>query len=159
VIRQRLLEIEAVGVKPCNDRRQAALRLRWEAEVKRVLLALILMAATACNADDTPEASFAVADSAGVEVVTTTRPTWSDSGSPWRLTLEMEIGELEGAEPYLFGDPVSAVRLDDGRVSSQASRGLRAAASPPVCRPGRSTCSTGRPQSRGGCSHRVTRPL
>lgn len=85
--------------------------------MNRVLLALVMMAATACVADDTSEASFAVADSAGVEVVTTTRSAWSGSDSPWRLTLEMEIGELEGSEPYLFGDPASAVRLNDGRIA------------------------------------------
>jgi hypothetical protein len=86
-------------------------------EVNRVLLALVMIAATACVADDMPEASFAVADSAGVEVVTTTTPAWGESGSPWRLTLEVEIGELEGAEPYLFGDPVAAVQFDDGRIA------------------------------------------
>lgn len=75
------------------------------------------MTATACGADATQEASFAVADSAGVEVVTTTSAAWSASGSPWRLTLEMEFGEFEGPEPYLFGDPVSVVRLDDGRIA------------------------------------------
>ncbi len=83
---------------------------------RRLLIPVALMAA-ACSPDGPPEPSFAVSDSAGVEVVTTARPPWDDSGTPWRLSLEVEIGELDGAEPYLFGDPVGAVRLDDGRIA------------------------------------------
>lgn len=82
----------------------------------RFLLMFLVFLAAACSFDASGEPSFAVSDSAGVEVVSTRLPSWEPGGSPWLLTLELEIGELEGDEPYLFGDPVSAVRLPDGRV-------------------------------------------
>ncbi|WP_405283821.1 6-bladed beta-propeller [Gaopeijia maritima] len=65
---------------------------------------------------DDSRATFAVADSAGVTVVTSTDPVWGEA-SPWSLALETEIGLLEGDEEYLFGDPISAVRLPDGRIA------------------------------------------
>ena len=83
----------------------------------RQTLAWCLMIITAACASDTPSASFAVSDSAGVEVVATSVPSWGRDGSPWRLSLDVEIGEVEGAEPYLFGDPAGAVWLPDGGVA------------------------------------------
>lgn len=82
---------------------------------RSVLFGVVFAGAGGC-ADETAAPTFAVADSAGVEVVTTVTAAWARTGSPWTLVLETEIGQLEGDEPYLFGDPVTPLRLDDGRI-------------------------------------------
>lgn len=78
----------------------------------------LVLGLASCSSDSAPQASFAVTDSAGVEVVATREPAWPEGGrSPWQLSLVTEIGELDGAEPYLFGGPVRAALLPDGRVA------------------------------------------
>ncbi len=64
-----------------------------------------------------PDASFAVVDSAGVDVVTTTVPEWGPSGSPWSLTVITEIGGLDGDEVYLFGEVADVALVPDGGVA------------------------------------------
>jgi hypothetical protein len=75
-----------------------------------------MLLSLACSDPPTSESSFAVADSAGVEVVATSEPTWAD-GSPWTLELRAEIGVLEGAEEYLFGDPGGVALVPGGQVA------------------------------------------
>lgn len=83
--------------------------------LKNSVLLIVAAGVGACDGG-TADPSFAVADSAGVEVVTTATAEWDNTSSPWRLVLETEIGLLDGEEPYLFGDPVTPMRLDDGRI-------------------------------------------
>ncbi len=83
----------------------------------RRLTIMLLVFGTACGTEPEAVSFFQVADSAGVEIITTDVAQWGPNGSPWTLSLETEIGEIEGDEPYLFGDPVSPVRLPDGRIA------------------------------------------
>ncbi len=86
---------------------------------RRILLAITLVPvlSSACSDEAPAESGFAVADSAGVQVVTTSSPAWEGDQSPWELSLQTEIGVVEGDEPYLLGDPVSAVLLPGGGVA------------------------------------------
>jgi hypothetical protein len=64
---------------------------------------------------DTPP--FTVRDSAGFEIVASTRPLWTDS-TAWRVaqTPTFTIGVADGEEPYLLDGVVGAARLSDGRI-------------------------------------------
>ena len=75
------------------------------------------LVAVACFGDSRREPSFAVSDSAGVELVVTQVPVWS-SGHRWMLepTPTLRIGLTEGDDPYLFEDIRGVVLLDDGRI-------------------------------------------
>jgi hypothetical protein len=79
-----------------------------------LLTAAAAVSLGACSTDADPPPSFAVADSAGVEVVTTSAPPWDSEGSPWSVVLATEIGELDGAEPYLFGEVAGVALLAGG---------------------------------------------
>ena len=61
--------------------------------------------------------AFERTDSAGIEIVVTHRPEWSE-GEAWTVDPKptISIGEVEGEAPYLFADVRGAVRLDDGSV-------------------------------------------
>lgn len=63
------------------------------------------------------EATFAVPDSVGVEMVVTDVPLW-DTEDAWRLGAipTIQIGRTEGDAPYLFEDIRSAFLLDDGQL-------------------------------------------
>jgi hypothetical protein len=80
----------------------------------------------ACGGNRGP--SFAVSDSAGVEVVTTLVPIW-DSAGQWTIDPDpiLRLGLTEGDEPYLFQDIQGVVLLEDGRivVADGLSRELR----------------------------------
>jgi len=56
-------------------------------------------------------------DSAGVRIVESTAPAWSDA-SAWTVSSEpaLQIGALDGEEAYLFEDVEQAERLPDGRI-------------------------------------------
>ena len=56
-------------------------------------------------------------DSAGIEIVNTTRARWTETDG-WQVFPEplVSIGKVSGEEPYLLGDVVGAVRLRDGTV-------------------------------------------
>jgi hypothetical protein len=81
-----------------------------------VLLLLPLMAS--CGGDVTGDsATFAVRDSAGVQIAESSDPAWGEAEG-WRLSAEpiMQIGEAEGAAPYLLSGVNSATRLGDGTI-------------------------------------------
>jgi len=61
--------------------------------------------------------SFAVSDSAGVDVVASRAAMW-DSGHGWSLDPNpvLQIGLTEGDEAYLFEDIRGIVMLNDGRI-------------------------------------------
>lgn len=71
----------------------------------------------ACLGDSRGAPSFAVSDSAGVEVLTTAVPPW-DTGGAWTVDSVpiLRIGLLEGDAPYLFQDITGVLRLGDGRI-------------------------------------------
>jgi hypothetical protein len=60
---------------------------------------------------------FEVRDSAGVAIVESSSPAWTADQS-WRIEEQplVEIGKIEGEEPYLFERISGAARLPDGRV-------------------------------------------
>lgn len=77
-----------------------------------------LLAGCEESAESTAEAGAVVRwDSAGVEMVSTSRAVWADGGG-WTVDPEplLSIGEVVGDAPYLFGEVRGAVRLDDGSV-------------------------------------------
>ncbi len=71
----------------------------------------------ACQAEPTPESTYTVRDSAGVEIVESWEPAW-DEGQAWTLTEEpiLSIGAIDGPEEYTFYRAGSALRLEDGRI-------------------------------------------
>jgi len=81
-----------------------------------VLVALAAGAAAGCGAADTAP-TYAVRDSAGVQIVESTAPAWrADEG--WRVAAEpsLQIGVVDGPEEYQFSQIVGAHRLPDGRI-------------------------------------------
>lgn len=72
----------------------------------------------ACAADVERSASHTVTDSAGITIVHSHAPAWSES-ERWTVAAEpfLEIGVVEGEEPYLLDRVVGAARLEDGRVA------------------------------------------
>jgi hypothetical protein len=62
-------------------------------------------------------AGYTVRDSAGVTIVENTRGSWSEDDA-WRVAAEpsVDIGELEGDEPYQLFQVSGAARLADGRI-------------------------------------------
>ena len=83
----------------------------------RALIFVFAAFSAACATEPQTPSFFQVADRAGVEIITTEVAEWGSEGSPWTFALETEIGLMEGDEPYLFGEPVSPMRLPDGRIA------------------------------------------
>ena len=56
-------------------------------------------------------------DSAGVTIVESSGPVWGSEGK-WRVEPKafLDIGSADGAEPYLFNDVETAIRLVDGTI-------------------------------------------
>lgn len=79
-----------------------------------VILVLLL---PACG-EDGASRSFTVRDSAGVEIVESSRPAW-DEGSRWTVPDEalVRLGVVDGDPPYQLSDVTGAVRLGDGGVA------------------------------------------
>ena len=76
-------------------------------------MALAILCA-GCGA--TPESSVTVTDSAGVRIVESAAPAWSD-GEGWRVgDVLLSIGALEGDEAYQLFRVRGAARLPDGGV-------------------------------------------
>jgi hypothetical protein len=80
------------------------------------LLLLPLMAS--CGGDLAGDSTaFAVRDSAGVQIAESSGPAWGEAEG-WRLSPEpmLQIGEAEGAAPYLLSGVNSAIRRRDGTI-------------------------------------------
>jgi hypothetical protein len=77
---------------------------------------LAAIAVLACG-EDGANAGYTVRDSAGVTLVENTSGSWSDAQA-WQVAAEpsVDIGELEGEEPYQLFRVSGAVRLSDGRI-------------------------------------------
>ena len=91
------------------------------------LLAFLLILATACDRQSNVGA-HSVRDSAGVEIVESSRPLW-DSTTRGRVSVEpvLTIGAVQGDAPYLFHGILGVRRLSDGRlvVANQGTSELR----------------------------------
>lgn len=84
------------------------------------LLALVLVGTTvvpACQPRADAGASSTVSDSAGVTIVVSERPAWTDAAA-WRIEPApvVEIGVESGEEPYQLNRVFNALRLPDGRI-------------------------------------------
>ena len=78
---------------------------------------LLLGCASEPNAEPAPT-TFAVRDSAGVEIVESAEPAW-DEGEAWTLSEDplLSIGMVEGPDEYMLYHSVGAIRLSDGRIA------------------------------------------
>lgn len=80
---------------------------------------IIILAAAlaACGRPSDAGSTFTAQDSAGIEIVTSFEPAWTDADA-WRLSdgPVLEIGRVEGDEAYLLYNVVDVTRLDDGGV-------------------------------------------
>jgi len=78
---------------------------------------LALLSLGACGEGQTPSSAFAVRDSAGVEIVESFAPVWPPAPA-WHVATEpvLQIGDIDGPEPYQLDRVVGAVRLSDGRI-------------------------------------------
>jgi hypothetical protein len=72
---------------------------------------------SACGVGERSASAPVVRDSAGITIVENTAPLWSEA-ERWQLSAapEVEIGVLEGEEPYQFNQVRGAFRLSDGRI-------------------------------------------
>lgn len=82
-----------------------------------LLLGIILSACSSESAGSGEPAGYTVRDSAGVSIVESTEPAWSE-GQGWTLSAEptLSIGSLDGPEEYNLYRSMGALRLDDGRI-------------------------------------------
>ncbi|HUF50211.1 MAG TPA: hypothetical protein VMN60_05225 [Longimicrobiales bacterium] len=86
-----------------------------------IFIPLALCVASARCAADAPvpddAATYTVRDSAGIEIVESTRAQWRD-GQQWTVsdTALVQIGEEDGDARYLLDGVAGAVRLSDGRI-------------------------------------------
>jgi len=77
----------------------------------------LALAVAGCGEGAPSATGFAVRDSAGIEIVESTAPTWAE-GEVWRLsdTPLLEIGVTEGEGPYQLFRVVGATRLSNGSI-------------------------------------------
>ncbi|MEE8134428.1 MAG: hypothetical protein V3T56_05195 [Gemmatimonadales bacterium] len=70
-----------------------------------------------CSTDAVNTQTAAIADSAGITIVTNTAPA-STAGNAWRVADHptIDIGVVSGDAAYEFFRPLGAVRLSDGRI-------------------------------------------
>lgn len=86
---------------------------------RRVLGGLLaLLPLGACDQGQTSHTDFAVRDSAGVEIVENFAPVWSATAA-WHVAADpaLQIGDVDGPEPYQLDRVTGAVRLSDGRIA------------------------------------------
>ena len=78
----------------------------------------VAICVAACGGETGGSASHAVRDSAGIEIVESTAPRWTEAEA-WRIAdaPEVSIGVADGDEPYLLSDVRGARRLPDGRIA------------------------------------------
>jgi hypothetical protein len=78
---------------------------------------LLLFLLAACGANGSSRSGVSVTDSAGVRIVTSTRPVWA-AGQEWRLGAApaLTIGEQEGAPGQEFTRIRRTFTLPDGRI-------------------------------------------
>ncbi len=82
------------------------------------LLAGCLALFAGCRDGQAPAGgTFAVRDSAGIEIVESATPAWDGDGWSVSGTPSLVIGQMQGDERYLFGEVAGAVMLRDGRIA------------------------------------------
>jgi hypothetical protein len=88
----------------------------------------LLVTLAACGAERADSSGAVIRDSAGIQIVENTAPTWAE-GEGWQLseTPVLSIGELEGDPNYQLFQVYDARRLSDGRivVANSGSNELR----------------------------------
>ena len=93
-----------------------------------VALSALLLAVTACGGADAEPPTVLVTDSAGVEIVSSGRPVWTER-TEWQVAPEpqLRIGSLEGAPEVTFGNVRDVGLLSGGRlyVADELSRTIR----------------------------------
>lgn len=93
------------------------------ARESRIIRAIGLMATclglglAACSGEQGATTGFEVTDSTGIEIVFSSAPVWSD-GDGWTVGEDpiIEIGSIDGDEPYLLTRVRGVARLEDGRI-------------------------------------------
>jgi hypothetical protein len=82
-----------------------------------IALSWLLLAGCAEGKVISEGAAVARSDSAGIQIVETSRAAWA-AGGGWTLDQapDLVIGRMEGEAPYLFGDVRGAVRLENGSI-------------------------------------------
>ncbi|MEX2610180.1 MAG: hypothetical protein WEA24_09565 [Gemmatimonadota bacterium] len=92
------------------------MRMQFMAPLTAALLTL-----SACGAGDNASSSAQVSayDSAGIRIVETAAPAWSEPGQGWRLAAEptLQIGVVSGEPEYQFDRIMGTVRFDDGTIA------------------------------------------
>lgn len=71
-----------------------------------------------CGTAPDRQAPHSVTDSAGVTIVESSAPEWSEEAE-WRISAEpyLEVGSVDGEEPYLLQGVRAVTTLSDGRVA------------------------------------------
>ncbi len=97
-------------------RTQGSFSSRAVRGLRRLGPVICVLTVAACTETD-PRMERAVRDSAGVVIVESHVPRWTD-GSAWSLEGEplLEIGVVEGAAEYQFSGIAGALRTPDGRI-------------------------------------------
>lgn len=80
-------------------------------------VAVFVLSLAGCAADSGASPSFTVTDSAGIEIVHSTRPVWT-AETAWRVqpVPRLEIGRMSGPDPYLLDRVMGVTVLHDGVV-------------------------------------------
>jgi len=85
--------------------------------VRITISSMLVVALVACGNRDIAGNEVVVTDSAGITIVTSRGPTWTDDEA-WRVDQEhvVQIGGRDGAEEYAFDRVANALGLSDGRI-------------------------------------------
>jgi hypothetical protein len=75
---------------------------------------VLLVVAVGCSGDGTGDSLVTRTDSAGIEIVQSSAPAWSE-GEAWQIDSVplLSIGQVEGESAYLFGDVSGAIRIGE----------------------------------------------
>jgi len=78
----------------------------------------VWLTVVACADGSDPQPTHTVIDSAGITIVHSFEPDWGESGG-WTIAPEpyLQIGAMEGEEPYLLDRVVGVASLEDGRIA------------------------------------------
>lgn len=82
----------------------------------KYLLFAFLVVVAGCSGERN-SSSISVRDSAGIQIIVATRPSWGDGGG-WQISSDptLSIGEREGDSTTQFQQIVGVVRLSDSQI-------------------------------------------
>jgi hypothetical protein len=88
------------------------LRVRW------LVTAVCCTLSWACVGEGSETSTYSARDSVGVLIVTSVGPAW-ENDEAWTVASEptVEIGVVEGTDPYQLHDVLGATRMSDGRIA------------------------------------------